>query len=276
LKGDDLPYISLFTTGEEGFPCGRFPMMLEAWGMVLAVAEWTTIYGDHCGKGSDNAHATGRLALKNSTDGGSGPPHSNLSRTLALAKPPVPDCSQVMAGLRSRSFGAPFFLPLSPLAYARDPSILYIKKIDRLCVFFDAELKVKISGLAQNLGQFLTDSNQDVQLNHWASLRILRQHCGFQVPGGHGPAEAGGACGNDGGCSIHRQCKTGIHGAWEAPVALAPHLDAECAGYIQGRPVGVVLSSGRLLLSTWRATFGGPSRAASACARDLGTRKLIF
>ena len=54
----------------QGFPCGRFPMLIEVWAMVIAVSEWTTIYGDHCGHGNDNAHATGRLALKNSTDGG--------------------------------------------------------------------------------------------------------------------------------------------------------------------------------------------------------------
>ena len=196
----DLPYISLFTSGEDGFPCGRFPMMTEAWGKVIAVSEWTSIFGDHCGRGTDNAHATGRIAVKHSADGG-------------------------------HSFGAPTFVPLGSLAYARDPTVLYIEHADRLCVFFNGEPR---------------DDQQQLG------------------------SSAGAACGNDGACTIHRQCKTGEEGAWEAPVSLAPHLDAECAGYIQGRPVGVVLDSGRLLLSTWRATFGGHGDQICVIASDDG------
>ena len=89
------------------------------------------------------------------------------------------------------------------VAYARDPTIIYIEKVDRLCVMFNAEEKESVA-----------------------------------ARGG-----AAAACGNDGSCQLYRSCKSEAWGEWEAPVALAPHLDAECAGFIQGRPVGVVLPS---------------------------------
>ena len=166
--GDDLPYLALFKTGEEGFPCTRFPMMLTAWGKIHAVSEFDAITGDHCGQGTDNAHATGRIAVKTSTDG--------------------------------RSWSGPSYLPLGPLAYARDPTVLFIEKIGRLCVFFDAEPRSAVAD---------------------------------------GGGSGGNACGNDGACSIYRQCRTGEAGAWEDPVSLKPHLDAVCAGFIQGDPDSV-------------------------------------
>jgi hypothetical protein len=105
----DLPNLqALFKTGEEGFPCTRFPMMLTAWGKIHAVSEFDAITGDHCDHGSDNAHATGRIAVKTSVD--------------------------------AKTWSAPSYLPLAPI-YARDPTVLFIEKIGRLCVVFDAELR---------------------------------------------------------------------------------------------------------------------------------------
>ena len=197
----DLPYLALFKTGEEGFPCTRFPMMLTAWGKIHAVSEFDAITGDHCGHGSDNAHATGRIAVKTSVD--------------------------------AKTWSAPSYLPLGPLAYARDPTVLFIEKIGRLCVFFDAELR-------------------------------------SAVPRGSG--NGGDSCGNDGACSIYRQCHTGETGEWEAPVSLKPHLDSVCAGFIQGRPVGVVLPSGRVLMTTWRASFGFGESQICVIASDDGAQ----
>jgi len=158
-------------------------MMINVWGKIHAISEFDTHFGDNCGPFKpygDAVHSYGKIALKTSEDGKT---WSNVS-----------------------------FLPLGPLAFARDPSILYVPKTDSLCVFFNGAEK---------------------------------RHKDYKGP-------------------PQRQCKT-RNGGWEQPVPLTPGLDAECAGFIEGRPVGVALPSGRLLISTWRGYFGSDLNDDMAC-----------
>lgn len=174
----DLPYMEIMRTGEDGFACTRFPMMMEVWGKIHVVSEFTKEAGDHCliKGGGQGGHSTGRIALKTSTDG--------------------------------KQWSNATFLPRGNTAYGRDPTLLYVPTTDQLCVFFNAAASKDSNGVGE----------------------------------------------------LHGQCKS-RDGNWDEPKSLTPHLDSQCAGFIQGRPVGVVLSNGSLLITSWKSYYGAdPSR----------------